>query len=529
MADPSPPDKHAALRALLADVLDSPSYLPVHTVRMGDTTSFIGAAPLKWIAENVSFAAELPLFRDHLQGGGRAVRVNRDTVEALQQRRPDYRREATLVEYLTSRTTHKFPPILVVISEAWVDDPAAPEWGEGGRALRPSAQFEALDADGTLGLLRVARRHAPVRMYALDGQHRLMALKGLMRLLDHGRLPRKNAEGRELPQKPLTTEGIVARHGAQGITHGYLQTLPSETLGVEFIVAVNRGETREEALRRVRATFVHVNQTAVPLAAGELTQLNEDDGFALVARHTALTHPLLETEGRVNMKNASLPQRSTAVTTLATLEDMVRRYLGAHEAFQGWPSKSPRVTPLRPTDTQLEHGRVFFDELWDHMQTLPVFESLGSEGSVAQLRNPGNKKDSGNKEESPKMHLLLRPIGQSVLAQAVGKLHFQMNHSLEEIFQKLIRLDRDGRFNLSWPGSPWYGSLYDPQRRRLIAGGRDISARLMGLILGEKFSDSQIGLLREVYLITRTTGEGLAIDLDGNEVSTEKIELPQLF
>ncbi len=139
------------------------------------------------------------------------------------------------------------------------------------------------------------------------------------------------------------------------IQSGYLQNLAKEKIGIEFIPAVAPGETREEARRRVRSIFVHVNLTVVRLSKGQLASLNEDNGFAIVARTIAVTHPLLKKkegrEDRVNFDSATVAAKSTVLTTLQALQDMCERYL--EFPFCTWKSQDRGLIPMRPEDDEM--------------------------------------------------------------------------------------------------------------------------------------------------------------------------------
>ena len=151
--------------------------------------------------------------------------------------------------------------MLVVLSPPWVDDPQASEWDKQGQATQSAIDFLPLDSQGKLGLLQMS---TDISVFALDGQHRLMGIQGLMQLLRTGRLQPYSK------QKKPVGDAITVKELTQkfGITPQQLQQLSQETIGVEFIPAVVKGETRAQARQRVRSIFVHVNLMAVKLSKG---------------------------------------------------------------------------------------------------------------------------------------------------------------------------------------------------------------------------------------------------------------------
>jgi len=128
----------------------------VQAAEMGGTESYIGAVSLEWFAERVRFASQLPLFREKIDPETGKVLIDKDTVQEVLQRPIDYSRQAVLAQYLAARPKHKFPPVLLVLNQPWVDDIAADEWDADGRALRSAADFSPLDSSGRFGNLDVS-------------------------------------------------------------------------------------------------------------------------------------------------------------------------------------------------------------------------------------------------------------------------------------------------------------------------------------------------------------------------------------
>ena len=103
-------------------------------------------------------------------------------------------------------------------------------------------------------------------VFALDGQHRLMGIQGLMELIKTGKLSRYNKQKKTIGKAITIDDLIKINH----IELPEIQKLAYEQIGIEFIPAVVKGETRAEARRRVRSIFAHVNLTAVKLSKGQI-------------------------------------------------------------------------------------------------------------------------------------------------------------------------------------------------------------------------------------------------------------------
>ena len=491
-----------------------PHQILVQRTNMGGSEAYIGAVTLQWLADRVKYASEMSLLSEQYQPQDRNIEIDSDTIEVIQQRPLDWSRQAALVQYLAGRTTHKFPPVLVTIDRGWVDNIHAPEWGRGGKAIESAAIFTPIDGSDNVGLLDVGES---VRIYALDGQHRLMGVQGLMELLSQGEVARYNKD-----RHPVGSKIIRAQLET---TEDYLASLPQETIGIEFISAVVQGETQLAARRRIRSIFVHVNLMAVALSKGQLAQLDENDGFAIVARNIAVNHPLLkDTPGRkprVNWDSATVATKTTVLTTLQALQDMAAKYL--QDRFPHWKPKAQKgLVPLRPDPAELAAGIAAFSDLFDRMSQFTSFGRLKGE-DTPRLRRFSFEPGGGEG------HILFRPVGQVAFAQGVGMAVFKKQMAETEVFRKLDRYDADGGFShINTPQSLWYGILYDPNKKRILVSGRDLAAKLIVYLLGGVDRDFDRAELRRQVAEARTVGD-YAMSFEGKLVTLKEVGLPPVL
>ncbi|VXD11187.1 conserved hypothetical protein [Planktothrix serta PCC 8927] len=483
--------------------------------QMAGTETFISSVTLEWIAAKVGFASQLPLFQPHLDATGNVER-DAETVDEIFQRPLDWSRQATLTQYLTNHKDHKFPAVLVVLSPAWVDDPKASQWDKDGHATESAIEFLPLDSQGKLGLLQMS---GDISVFALDGQHRLMGIQGLMQLLRTGRLQPYTKQ-----KKPIG-DAITVKELSQkfAITPQQLQQLSQETIGVEFIPAVVKGETRAQARQRVRSIFVHVNLMAVKLSKGQLALLDEDDGFSIVTRQVVVSHALFcDKPGRnprINWDSATVASKSTVLTTLQALTDMGQRYLSPK--FPHWKAAKSGLIPLRPTPEELETGIEALQQLFDGMASLPSYQKLEQSWETPALRRFSFEKPGGEG------NLLFRPVGQVALAAALGVLVFYQQRSITEIFEKLQSFDGSGGFSgMEYPDSLWYGVLYDPNKRRVRVAGKDLAAKLLIYLLGGIQQPMECAELRKALADARTF-ENKAVSFEGKFVKPREVGLPQ--
>jgi hypothetical protein len=512
------------LRDLLDDKIRNPRTALVQRANMGGTPSFHATRTLRWINENVSLFYELPLLSHKFDDAGNFI-LDEESIALLEQRAPDWTRQMTIVRYLVEHPDRKFPTILVVVSTGWVDDVTADIWGEDGRARRDSFAISYLDRGNTIGLLELYDS----TMYVIDGQHRLIAIKGVAEIARHHSLTPKSAMGNPQFDKKIAELDLQELFDVESIN---APGLLNESMGVEFIPAVMEGETRDEARVRIRSIFEHINLTARPLTLGEAYTVSESDGFAIVSRHIGLSHPLFRKDrsgDRVNWKTSGLPAKSLWLTTSTTLRDVAYSYLGSRPEYAGWMRKRKEVAK-RPDDAELATAEASLTEFWDLAAELPVFKDIEKGGSLDDWRQ-------FKSEKAPlgRGHLLLRPLGQLILADAVGKITgpsaTQVTPSIEEVFEKLAIFDGAGGFEgvHTWE-SMWHGITFNPSRQVMNVQGRGTAA----LLLRHLLTGIEPGELRQLEkefrsLRTQRIAEDhtIYLNFDGKQVESEDaIQLP---
>ena len=212
----------------------------------------------------------MPFMETKIDDEGRLV-VDEENAEEVKQRAPDWTRQPALTAYL-AQPARKFGPIIAVINPAWVDDKNHENWSSDKRALKSAIDFNALDLEGSVGLLSLDG----AKIYALDGQHRVIGIKGVQEIQDKPNvgLVMKTKDGQH-KKDTLNRDKFLEKFR---LPIDQFQALLNETMPVEYIPAVIAGETREEASRRIRSTFISINSYAKRTDKGENILLNESDG-----------------------------------------------------------------------------------------------------------------------------------------------------------------------------------------------------------------------------------------------------------
>jgi hypothetical protein len=131
---------------------------------------------------------------------------------------------------------------------------------------------------------------------------------------------------------------------------------------------------------------------------------------------------------------------------------------------------------MRPREQELETARNEFFEFLNHVFQLPIFQDLEKgdkdekkkEDTVYRWREFPKKEEAENRG-----HLLLRPVGQIVLADAVGTLVKSRSDGgrgmeLQAVFDKLTQYDQAGGFEAHRPENVWLGVTYDSMKHKMI-------------------------------------------------------------
>ena len=523
--------KRVFKNALDRETSNENRYLAV-SARMGDNKSYISSVRLRWFAD-VNFASDLDIFEKYRDENNKSIEINEETLSMLSQRKPDWSRQLAMTVYLAIRKHRKFPPALLVAYQDWILNPDHDNWGMDGRALKDSIENKALDSQAWV----VSLNHADTKFYALDGQHRLMSIRGLRDLIQ-GNLSKKNKDGKA--GKPIKIEDVLGHQAnsndenKEDLRRRIESILDQELIGIEIIPAVQRGETRDEAFMRLRQIFVDVNQNPKRLEKGELALLDENDGFKIVARNVMISNELFRTKDnsiRVDTKSSQLNENSEDYTTLQSIAKTAKLYLERRAEFEHWNDEVCKIKgagKLRPDDSELDDGEKKLTAYFDAIKTLPSHKlMIDGTKKVAELRG----RDGDNHD-----NVLFRPIAQEALASAIGFLEQERGLTLEQICKKLAKKDDRScpDLKLTDTVSPFFGVLCDPVEKKMrkdsyLKLAKDMFCHLLG---GEEPDHDVREKFREdVFQSRRITTEAdesaEALDFGGKPVSRDKFKLPK--
>ena len=222
-----------------------------------------------------------------------------------------------------------------------------------------------------------------IKTYALDGQHRLFAIKSLV-------------------------DGSATLSPPVGFS--------DETINVIFVVP-SSDIARDEFLKSYRRLFSSLNRHAKTTSANTNIIMDEDDRFAIVTRRLFSDFdffkwnghdedPKIDTEASAESLNAN----STAWATLVGLYRMNITLLWDYR--DGKYKSNHELIQQTPTDDEAESLYNYLDKIWDAiLLTVPVI-----------TEDPSKKRRSGSEgSDGFEDNLLFRPIGQTGIVAPVAR------------------------------------------------------------------------------------------------------------
>jgi len=377
------------------------TFIPALEARVGDWKYYICTMKYAEVARQVSFAHEL---------GG-----NRDLGSMIQRGISD--RTKDIVAYLKN-SEHRFLGAMIIAAWGGQPDYIELEMADPDNILKGVDRgFGVLTFDGTQ------------QYFALDGQHRLSAIKEVIK------------------SKPEL--------GAEDIA----------------VLIVSHYET-EDGRERTRRLFTNINRNAKVTTAAENIALDEDDGYSVITRRLLEEHPFASQDGRVKVfqsapsggdikmaGNSIAPGDKSAWSTIVVLRDLVQ---------QLWfPNDGPDLSD-RPTTEVMDEaygiiaGRI--TSLLNACGDIPA--KLAAAASARDVRAPKGSEELGQ--------AFMRPVIQKAVVRVVRQIVTQDQLTFDETVERLKTLDwRIGQ-------APWT-AVFNTDGKKMISG-KDFSDLLLELL-----------------------------------------------
>ena len=414
---------------------------PALKAKMGTWDYYIVKMQMKDIVKEVGFASE--------------IYSDKTLDEAIQRTLNEGRVKKEIVTYLGKRTDRFFSSIVVAAL--------------GGNPtytpveITDDPKFALLKTPGFDTAFGVLTFDGGQKYFALDGQHRLKAIKTLIEQTESG-LP-------QIPENFLNEE-------------------------VSVIMLVRQEARNAEFMTSYRRIFSSLNRYAKPTDADTNIIMDEDDVIAILTRRLLTEHEFFEWEGKsdtnpkLKTKGKNLKSGDPFFTTLQTLYAMNEKLLKT-SVREDHRFASREYKQFRPPEDEL-------DSLYDELEL--YWNALLNEMKILKkdpTRMRAHDAESGNYEnhDRPTDNLLFWPIGQEMFADTVRtllnrRLPLDSQLNLTDI-QTCVRVLTQIDWRLH--SAPWRGLLLiqDPEkktwkmrnedRKRAISIGMQILRFMIGL------------------------------------------------
>ena len=406
-------------------------YYAAMKMNMGDWTYYVVKLKMSEVATHISFASEVH---------------NDNTIhEQIQRTLNDSRAKGQIVKYLQNNSERFFNSIVVAALDG------EPKFFSIKIDDDPRFDMIGDDITDSFGVLRFSDS---LKTYALDGQHRLKAIKELI----------------ENPAENPPPPGFS-----------------NETLSVIYVIPNNDTSTEEgknEFLKSYRRLFSSLNRHAKPVAKNDIIIMDEDDRYAIVTRHLITEFEFFVWDGTENPivdcdnKGESISGNNGAFCTIIGLYKMNVHLLWDENMTDdfGNPLTGSSWNNLiqdTPTEDNIDDLRNYLFKIWEALVvTLPELKEEPSR-MRSILENPVN----GTKDS-----LLFRPLLQTNLFAPLARRlmtdkGINKNSSIEEIkdaLKPLSYIPSDLRHPL-WKG---FVTLQDPTTGNFVMASENRTQRV---------------------------------------------------
>ena len=392
---------------------------PALRSHMGTWTYYTVKMSASELSQNVKYASE--------------VHDDRTLDRAIQRVLDESRVKKDIVEYLKRQPNRFFSSIVVAVLEGnpifypvkVTDDP----------------RFEIFHDDQKLNdVFGVLKFDGTQKYYALDGQHRLSAIKTLL--------------DRTEP-------------ASDGAPIGF----EKDEFSV-IVVVPSKEESNETFRQKYRRLFSNLNRYAKPMDQATNIIMDEDDTFAILTRRLLTDHTFfhsdayrqIESEKIKTTKGKNLKTGDPYFTSIETLYEMNIELLSSSQrSTYGWGTVTEEGPDLK-TFKKFRPSDEYIDSLYDELTI--YWDGLLEE--LPDLHNPPPKmrfhEITDRQNKSGTDHLLFWPIGQQMLAEIARellnkRLHDHANPTLDTVKYALKGLNQ-----LEWQlhQAPWKHFLLVP-------------------------------------------------------------------
>lgn len=359
------------------------------------------------------------------------------------QRQLDEQHAVRIAKYLRTDKERLFNAIVVGVYGA------EPEWSEL-RVRDPQDKLTAADEDHLKRTLGVLTFEGTENLFAVDGQHRVAGIK------------------RAIEDTP---------------------SLKSEELTVILVAHVDSAKGRQ----RTRRLFTTLNKKAKKVTKADIVALDEDNGFAVVARMLVDEFELLKGRDLIAFEGTASIQSSDV--------DSLTSVIGLYEIAGDLYPASSKALPdrnefqnTRPEAAAI--GEVFElnTDYWTSLsKKVPEFKSVFR---AKEPQKPGEFRLPQNN------HLLFRPAGQRAFAAALRiltdrKPSLSMTKAMDRLLDLDLWLHHEG----------WHHILWDPFQDKMLSANRGLAETHLLVSIGEEPRSKEAAERYQELIEKRKAGE----------------------
>ena len=335
--------------------------------RMGSTNYYFTKLPANHLTGSVRPACEVPEL------------WNNENPEESLQREPNIKRiKEQIAPYLANNKDRFMGSILVLSLDQSLVFESIQDLGSNiNHAYKAGSQ--------DLGFLSIDSG----KLIALDGQHRLMAL-------------------REIVQGNLENPGK------------YENQVPQDDISVIFIEFEN--------YEKSRGIFSVINRYAKPTSSGQNIKFDPTDGYAITMRKIVdINNPLVPIN-KINVKGSALPEKSNFFTTFTALYEMTKEVIDNFAGFT-WTN-----TQVKPSEEELNEAwiitREFISTIFKNVDGFN--KGLNIHENCSDLRVPGKP-----------YSMLMKPIAQMAVVDALVYAISSNRVTLENAISRVNKINWD--------------------------------------------------------------------------------------
>lgn len=399
--------------------------------KMGNTPYYIAKMSAGELIDRVGIAKELPEWSDM-------------SADEKMQREYDLKRIVEdMVPYIVDDPDRFFGSLIIDIFSGF-DEIVFESAAEALPTLPAAYRVPMKD----MGFLTLPGKE---RLIALDGQHRLLALK-------------------------IAIKGIMGVPAGEKMTPAINRLEPHPELANEELSVIFVEHTDTKKIRKI---FNKINKYAKQTSRGDNIVTADDDIFAVISRRIISDgEPLSPINGIdiVNWKSNTLSQRSKQLTTLSAVYT-ISTVLLKDEKFS---------TKVLPDEEKIESAYDTVSEFWETLLSdLEVFQEYVER---TRLDKPVSSMRDSN--------LLLKPVTQMALAH-VGRMAKNKGIAWKDVVEKLNKI------SWSFENELWFNLLViGSANKRMITGKeavRGVGMVISYLVMGDRMTKAELEDVKAIY------------------------------